>query len=321
MSLLASWLASPPPEAAVEITPVRVSAATVTSRRTQLAIQSYAVDGLPANAVSASLTTPNIIDRAAVTAALRGVIGRLGSKPARVALIIPDVAAKVSVIRFERVPARRDDLDQLVRWQMRKAAPFPIDDACVTYSPGVRGTDGSGEFVVVMARNDVIRGYEDVCTDAGLHAGLVDIATFAVVNLTLASARTIEGDWLIVHRRPEYTSIAIVRGGDLIFFRNRPEEDEESLTDVVHQTAMYYQDRLAGQGFARVLLGGSSGAGGAVDRLHQSLQERLGTVVESIDPTSAATLPDRISATSELIDALSPLTGVLLRTRVEAMSA
>jgi Tfp pilus assembly PilM family ATPase len=224
------------------------------------------------------------------------------------------------VIRFERVPARRDDLDQLVRWQMRKAAPFPIDDASLTYTPGIRGSDGGAEFVVVVARNDVIKGYEDVCADAGLHAGLVDIATFAVVNLTLASARAIEGDWLIVHRRPEYTSVAIVRGGNLIFFRNRAEEDQESLTDVVHQTAMYYQDRLAGQGFARVLLGGSNG-GGSADHLRQSLEERLGTAVESIDPTSTATLPDRISATSELIDALSPLTGVLLRTRVEVTSA
>jgi type IV pilus assembly protein PilM len=321
MSLLASWLASPPPDAAVEITPTRVSAATMTSRRAHLAVQSYAVEGLPGNAVHASLTSPNITDRAAVVAGLRAVIGRLASRPARVALIIPDVAAKVSVIRFERVPARRDDLDQLVRWQMRKAAPFPIDEASVTYSPGTRGPDGSAEFIVVVARNDVVKGYEDVCSDAGLHAGLVDIATFAVVNLTLASARSIEGDWLIVHRRPEYTSIAIVRAGDLIFFRNRPEEDEESLTDVVHQTSMYYQDRLAGQGFARVLLGGNSGVAGAVNHLHESLEERLGTAVESIDPTAAAALPDRITATSELMDVLSPLAGVLLRTRVEVMSS
>jgi Tfp pilus assembly PilM family ATPase len=293
----------------------------MTSRRARLAIQSYAIEALPEAAVTASLTSQNILDRPAVAAALRAAIGRLVSRPARVALIIPDVAAKVSVIRFERVPSRRDDLDQLVRWQMRKAAPFPIDDACVTYSPGTRASDGSGEFVVVVARNDVIKGYEDVCTDAGLHAGLVDIATFSVVNLALASTRATDGDWLIVHRRPEYTSIAIVRNGDLIFFRNRPEEDEESLTDVVHQTAMYYQDRLAGEGFARVLLGGSNGAGGIVDHLHQSLEERLGAVVESIDPTSAATLPDRITATSELMDALSPLTGVLLRTRAEVVSA
>ena len=237
MSVFASWLASPPPDAAIEITPAWVSAATMTSRRAPV-IQSYSVEGLPEGAVVASLVSPNVLDRAAVAASLRTVVGRLASRPARVALIIPDVAARVSVVRFEQVPQRREDLDQLVRWQVRKAAPFPIDDAAVSYSPGARGADGSAEFIVVLARNDVIKGYEDVCADVGLHPGLVDIASFGVVNLALAAARSTDGDWLVVHTRPEYTSIAIVRAGDLIYFRTRPEDDEESLTDAVHQTAM-----------------------------------------------------------------------------------
>ncbi len=79
---------------------------------------------------------------------------RLGTRPRRVALVIPDLAARVSLVRFEQVPARREDLEQLVRWQMRKSAPFPIEDACVTYSPGARQRGGR-EFVVVLARRDV----------------------------------------------------------------------------------------------------------------------------------------------------------------------
>jgi len=172
-----------------------------------------------------------------------------------------------------------------------------------------------------MARRDVIKGYEDACKAAGVYAGLVDISTFSVVNLALSTSRAPQGDWLMVHMRPEYMSIAIVRGGDLIFFRNRPEGDEESLTDVVHQTVMYYQDRLSGQGFARVLLGGTSRAAGAADELRRSLEERFATPVEAIDPTAAAALSDRISASPDVIDVLSPLTGVLLRTHIEVTSA
>src|SRR5512145_2178600 len=120
MSVLASWLASPPPDAAVEITPAWVSAATITSRRGGPAVQSYGVEGLPERAVVASLGSPNVLDRAAVAASLRTLVGRLAPRPARVALIIPDVAARVSIVRFEQVPQRREDLDQLVRWQVRK---------------------------------------------------------------------------------------------------------------------------------------------------------------------------------------------------------
>lgn len=319
--LLASWLASPPPDAAVEIAPGRVSAAAIGSRGGSVRLHAHAVDALPAGAINASLAPHNIVDRAAVAAGVRAVLARLGTRAGRIALIIPDVAAKVSVIRFEQVPARRDDLDQLVRWQLRKSAPFPVDEACVSYTPGRRDPDGS-EFIVVVARQEVIKEYEDVCLDAGAHAGLVDLATFSVINLALASAGAPRGDWLVVHMRPEYTSIAILREGHLMFFRNRPEGEEETLTDVVHQTAMYYQDRLSGEGFARVLLGGSGRTADAVEQARQSLEERLGTAVEPIDPTSVARLPDRIGAPSgSLIDVLAPLTGILLRARSEVVSA
>ena len=44
--------------------------------------------------------------RAALVAALRSALDKLGSRPRRVALVIPDTAAKVSLLRFEKVPAR-----------------------------------------------------------------------------------------------------------------------------------------------------------------------------------------------------------------------
>jgi len=326
MSLLTSWLAGSVPDAAVEIAPDRVSAAVLALRDGSARVQAYASEPLPAGSITASLGARNIADREAATGAARVVLGRLGTRAARVALVIPDLAGKVSVVRFERVPPRRDDLDQLVRWQIRKSLPFPIEDACVAYTPGRQGPEGS-EFVVVTARRDVVGEYESVCAAAGAYAGLVELATFSVLNLTLAAAGqgssgqalATAGDWLVVHMRPEYTSIAILRGGALIFFRNRPEGDEESLTDVVHQTAMYYQDRLAGQGFRRVLLGGSGRSVGAFDEARQSLEERLGTRVEPIDPTASAALPDRIGVPPNVQDVLAPLVGTLLRVRHEAV--
>ena len=45
---------------------------------------------------------------------------------------------------------------------------------------------------------------------------------------------------------------------DLMFFRSRGAEGEGTLADLVHQTAMYYEDRLSGAGFSRVMLCGAS---------------------------------------------------------------
>jgi len=123
-----------------------------------------------------------------------------------------------------------------------------------------------------------------------------------------------------VHLRPDYTSIVIMRGQDVIFFRNRPEGDEASIADLVHQTAMYYQDRLSGQRFARVLLAGSGRVTG-FEEARRSLEDRLGAAVEPVDPTRFAAPTDRISVTPDLMDVLGPLVGVAVRTRKEAVSA
>lgn len=319
MSLFTSWLASPAPDAAIEIAMDRVSVAAVASRGGGLVVQAYATEPLPPGAVVPSLTASNIHNRAPVVLALRAALDRAGIRPKRVALVIPDLVAKVSLVRFDNVPARREDLDQLIRWQVKKASPFPIEEALVTSTPAAQ-SDGSTEFLVLAARGPVVAEYEAVCDDLKIYAGLVDIATLSVVNLFLG--RDVPaGDWLVVHLRSAYTSIVIMRGERVIFFRNRPEGDEGSIADLVHQTAMYYQDRLAGERFARVLLGGGGRLPGVVESARQSLEQRLGVPVEPIDPTRAASLTDRISVTPDLQDVLGPLVGMAVRTRHETVTA
>ena len=314
MTLLTRWLASPPPEAAVEIAADGVSVAVLGARGSEPVVQGFAGAALPPGALVPSLTAPNIVDREAVVGAIRSACDRLDGRPKRVALVIPDLAARVSLMRFDQIPPRREDLDQLIRWQMTKSSPFPADDACVTYSAGARSGTG-GEFLVVSARRETVREYESVCEQSGLYPGLVDLSTLCVVNLYLSAGPAASGDWLIVHMQADYTSIAIMRGSDLIFFRNRPEGEADGLADVVHQTAMYYQDRLDGKGFARVCAGGRGRAPGALDEVRRELESRVGTAVETIDPTRMATPTDRITVTADQMATLAPVVGMLLRTR------
>jgi hypothetical protein len=112
-----------------------------------------------------------------------------------------------------------------------------------------------------------------------------------------------------------------MRGEHVIFFRNRPEGDEAAISDLVHQTAMYYQDRLAGDHFSRVFLGGGGRVQGAVETARRNLEDRLGALVEPIDPTRVAALTDRISVTPEVMDVLGPLVGIAVRTRKDAVPA
>ena len=130
------------------------------------------------------------------------------------------------------------------------------------------------------------------------------------------------GDLLLVYVTSGYATLVVVRNGLVIFYRNRPADAAGiDMGDLVHQTAMYYEDRLSGRGFARVLLGGTGRSAGAVEGARRSLEERLGTRVEPIDPTVAARPTDPISVSAETSAALAPLLGILLRTRREAVGA
>jgi Tfp pilus assembly PilM family ATPase len=308
------------PPVAVEIAGHRVSAASIESRGGHPVVAAHATTPLAEGALVPSLTAANVRDRAAVLAALTSVLDQIGGHR-RIGLVVPDPVAKVSLVKFQQVPARASDLDQLIRWQVRKTAPFPIEDAQVSHVRGARTADGH-EFIVALAKRDVVAEYEELCAEAGAHAGLVDLSTFNVVNAVLGGSLAPSGDWLLVNVAPEWASMAILRGTDVMFLRSRGADGEGTLADLVHQTAMYYQDRLNGAGFSRVMLCGASSVGTRQDAdgsaLRQTLEERLGTAVTPVDPRAAAALTDRIGSSPALLDALAPLVGVLVRDREAA---
>ena len=314
--ILGTLFQTPAPDVAVEIDHSHVAAARLAWRGAQAVITAHASMPLEPGLVTPGLAALNIADVPAVSQVVAQVLAQLGgSKPSRVSLIVPDTVAKVSLLKLDKVPARSADLQEIVRWQVRKTAPFPVEQAVLSMSPGARATDGGNEFVVALSRADVIHQYEQACLMAGAHAGLVDLSTFGVINSIIASTSAPEGDWLLVHVTDAYLTLAVVRDHTLLFFRNRGEEAEGTLADLMHQTAMYYEDRLHGGGFARVMIAGGARLPGGAESVRRGLEERLRVAVESVDPRTAAGLQDRIGASAELLDVLSPLVGMLLRER------
>ena len=153
------------------------------------------------------------------------------------------------MLRFEKVPPRAADLAELIALAGAQERSVPVDQAQLAYVPGAQVPDGR-EFVVTLARRDIIAEYEAVCDDAGVQAGVVDLATFNLVNAVVAAGGSMQGDALLVNLAPDYLAVVILRDGQLMFYRHRGSESDGSLADVVHQTAMYYEDRL-GAGASR----------------------------------------------------------------------
>lgn len=304
------------PTTILDIGSRQVSGAAFERRGAGVAVRLHADEALPEGALLPSLNAENVRDRAAVLGAVRSVLERIG-RPRRIGLVIPDAVAKVSLLKFEQVPARAADLDQLIRWQVKKSVPFTPDEAQVSYVPGVKAADGQ-EFLVTCARRQIVVEYESLCQEAGAHAGIVDLATLNVANMVLAaSPQLAAADWLLISMGADWASTVIVRSGSVILFRSRGTDGDDTLAELAYQSAMYYEDRLSGTGFARVVLSGAShaaahGAGDAA-ALRRDLEDRLGAAIQPVDPLGAVALTDRVTATPALTDALAPLAGMALR--------
>jgi type IV pilus assembly protein PilM len=311
------------PAAAVEMAGHRISGVRLDTRGGATAIAAHATEALSDGALVPALTVANVHTRAAVSRALARVLEALG-RPRRIGLVLPDPVAKLSIVRFQQLPAKTHELEQLIRWQVKKSSPFPLEDAQVAYARATTAPDGH-EFLVTVARRDVIAEYEALCDEAGVHAGLVDVSTPSVVNAVLAMRGARDRDSLIVNMARDWASLAVVRGGHVVLVRSRAADGDETLADMVHQTAMYYEDRLNGAGFSQVLLCGATafdgpaGNGAAqAELVRRALEDRLGAAVTPVDPTSVAALTDRGTANVALLDALTPSIGLLMRYREAA---
>jgi Tfp pilus assembly PilM family ATPase len=307
-----SWLAPSPPNLAIEISSRRVTVAGISASGRGLSVTSYASEPLLPGVVTPALTGQNLRDRQSVVGALRRALDKAGLRSAgRAALIVPDAVARVTLVEFKALPPRAADLDSLLRGRLRKSAPFPIDEARLTHF--VAHAEGAGAtLAAVVARHDVLAEYESVADEIGIHAGIVDLASLNVANAVIAGAAA-EGDWLLICLTPEATALAIMRGDKLMFYRQRATLDDEPLGALVHQTAMYHEDRLGGARFARVWLCGAAGYGATGESARRDIEQRLGLAVQAVDVQPAVSLRDRGAATAETLDALAAPVGVLVR--------
>lgn len=307
--MLRALAVSPGPTSAVSIAGDHVSAVQFARNGDPPQLAGHARVALPDGVVTPSITGPNIRDPETVAGAVDEALRQLPRRPSRVALVIPDGAAKVSLVHFDEPPVRSADLDELIRWQVGSSAPFRLDEAQLAWTPGVRSDEGRQSFVAVLARRDVVAEYEAVCDAAAARAGVVDLASINLINAALAYGAGDDGsDWLLVETVADAGSIAIVRSDRLLFFRHMP-ADGGRIEDLVHQTAMYYQDRLGGGGLARALIAGDG-------QLDAVIAERLpGLPVERLVERLAPVLVDRGAGGTAGLELLAAPIGVLLRER------
>lgn len=241
---LARWLDSPPPRVAVEIGNDAVLAARVRpGERGAPRLAQTALAPLPAGAVVAAAAEPNVRDAAALTAALRQALERVGGMGRDVVLLLPDLAARVMVLEFEEIPRRAEDLAALVRFRLRKTLPFDPESAVLAAEVVEAG--GERSVLAVVAARARVEEYEAALEAAGARAARVLPAGLAAL---MAARELGHGTLLLRHEGGALTS-AFAWDEAPRLFRVLPAAPALAYEDL-YPSAAYFRDFHEGRGEA-----------------------------------------------------------------------
>ncbi|HWW99129.1 MAG TPA: hypothetical protein VNY74_15590, partial [Edaphobacter sp.] len=174
---------------------------------------------LAEGAVAPGLKVGNIVNRTAVTAALRRVLdGVAGSGRERlrdVTVIVPDAAVRVLFVDFDQLPSKAAEALPVVRFRLKKLLPFDADEAMVSYQVMSSEKDSVKLLAVAMPKA-VLEEYESAVLAAGYLPGAVLPSTLAA----LAGLEEAEAPVLVVNAGLGTVTTAIVQAGMLMLHRS-----------------------------------------------------------------------------------------------------
>jgi hypothetical protein len=241
--------------------------------------------------VPASIFQPVVRPGQELIARLQELFEASGTRPGRVSLVLPDNLAKISLIALPERPSSPRHLDELVRSKMRRAVPFRLEEARLSYQM-FPGTDRDVSVLAVLVRQALIESLELALGALGARLGLIDIATPNLINLqrTALEAAAGGGDVALFNGEGSYFSLVILRQGRLIFFRCKtfgvdddapaPGPNGELVRELASSFS-YYREKLSGRGIQAIFV---RSLGVPYDEIRARLQEMEVGRIEPLDP-------------------------------------
>jgi len=236
MSLLNTLLGDPPPAWAFE-----VSEAGIAWGRTA-APQDLQFRALPKGTITVSPLHDNVQAPDVLAREVAALLPPEPKKNHRVALILPDYCARTAVLDFDSFPAHRDEQLALVKFRMKKAVPFDLGGAIVSYhaQPPASG-EKRVDVVVALIPMEIVSRYEAPFRDAGFQPGEVITSTLAALNMGTAGGVT-----MLAKLAGATLSVLALKGGVLKLARcvELEQASAEEILGVLHPTVAFIEDEL-----------------------------------------------------------------------------
>ena len=260
-------------------------------------------------------------------ALVAGALQKEGVKTSSISMVLPDHLARVALLPFEELPRTRREVMDMVRWKMKKAVPFKVEDAVVDYQV-MPGPDGKGYMLIaVLIPNGIVEEHEAIFQKQGIHPGLIDLSSFSLAHLyqpIIEKEVPVGGDFMLLNVATAFFTLMIFREGRLMFYRcktfsfggeDSPESRARLVRREIQTSLLYYQERLSGRGLSRVYMRVEGHDPEQVASMFEGAP--VAAPPEMIDPGRVVDLSGRIAAVgperaAEVLQRIAPAVGAAL---------
>jgi type IV pilus assembly protein PilM len=232
---------------------------------------------LAPGALVPTLSEPNIRDGEAVRAAIGSALGSVAGKHRDIILIVPDAAIRVLLLDFETLPTKKQDIDPIIRFRLKKSLPFDIDHAAV--SGDIRRDNGSIRVVAAVSPRAIMDDYETAFRDAGFQPGVVLPSSLAALGLVEGTRPT-----LMLKVDPVNITIVAAQNQELRLVRtlenpHGAEVTAAELAEAVLPSIVFFEDAHAAR-IEQICIGGVA----AIDEVGSLLHQQTGAEVRELAP-------------------------------------
>lgn len=204
------------PPVILEIEPDFVVGARIT-RASPPGVRRMAIESLDSGVLEPSPTQANINKPELLGHALRAVTRTIHNGGGRLGLLLPDAVARVSIVNFETLPAKKTELAALLNWRIKESLGFAPEEAQLSWQI-THNEAGLVELLVVAVKRDVLRQYEAALKTLGAVPILVLPVSLALLALLHGDEPDVQ---LLTHVCSGWVTHAVVERNRLRLWRNR----------------------------------------------------------------------------------------------------
>jgi hypothetical protein len=195
-----------------------------------------------------------LVTREALAEGVKAARALAGGRLGRASVVYPDAWARILTLEFEALPAEGDAGREMILWKLKKLLPASTGELDVVWRAMPMLSDEKRVLVAATPR-EAIASIERAFEELGVRVGYLAPASLALFEgLAPALAAEAAGDYALLHRSSGTLAFFIARGGEPIFFRQRPPEDDEDQDREARLSLSYYAEKLQGPGLKAVYL-------------------------------------------------------------------